>query len=105
MGIKLREVCFQDLKSAVATFRKCTENIHHAYEDLGKTAGKPSSLVELSGGMSEAKDNTVDIARNTITLMGTEVDRDDAAQLTDTWTQITLLIESTLASVEIGATI
>ena len=103
--VKLRETCFEDLKTTVATFRKCTEKIHHAYGSLGKNGGKPSSLVELNEAMGEVKDD-LDMTRvNTITLMDMEVERDDAAQLTDTWTQITLLIESNLASVEIGTTV
>ena len=34
--IKLHEECIEDLKDTVATFRKCTEKIHHAYSNLGK---------------------------------------------------------------------
>ena len=55
--------------------------------------------------MGEVKDDAELTRVNTLTLMDMEVERDDAAQLTDTWTQITLLIESSLAAVEIGTTV
>jgi hypothetical protein len=123
---RLRDTCLGELKDAVGGFRSCTELLHHAYEDLGKAGGKPSSIIDLGkessnkprgGGVGEGKSgdhNEIsdkwakyedDVRVSTITMLNTQVERDDTAQLADTWTQLTLLLESSLATLEVGTTI